>query len=59
MKIFSNFIGEDEPIYDGLKKLDKPITFFYDYIPQDIEQLQIILLCSMNQMSFLECILEY
>ena len=41
MKIFSNFIGEDEPIYDGLKILDKPITFFYDYVPQNIDQLQI------------------
>jgi hypothetical protein len=41
MKIFSNFIGEDEPIYNGLKILDKPITFFYDYIPQSIDQLQI------------------
>jgi hypothetical protein len=41
MKIFSNFIGENEPIYDELKMLDKPITFFYDYIPQNIEQLQI------------------
>jgi hypothetical protein len=41
MKIFSNFIGEDEPIYDGLKILDKPITFFYDYVPQSIDQLQI------------------
>lgn len=41
MKIFSNFISEDDPIYDGLKSLNKPITFFYDYIPQNIEQLQI------------------
>lgn len=41
MKIFSNFIDENEPIYAGLKELDKPITFFYDYVPQSIEQLQI------------------
>lgn len=41
MKIFSNFISENDPIYDGLKALNKPITFFYDYIPQSKEQLQI------------------
>ena len=39
MKIFSNFIPEEDPIYDNLKNLDKPITFFYDYIPQNVEQL--------------------
>jgi hypothetical protein len=41
MKIFSNFISEDDPIYDGLKALNKSITFFYDYIPQNIDQLNI------------------
>jgi len=41
MKIFSNFINENDLIWDNLKKLNKPITFFYDYIPQNIEQLQI------------------
>jgi len=41
MKIFSNFINENDPIYDGLKQLNKPITLFYDYIPQNVEQLQI------------------
>lgn len=41
MKIFSNFISEDDIIYDNLKKLDKPITFFYDYVPQNAEQLAI------------------
>jgi len=41
MKIFSNFRPEDSPVYDGLKALNKPITFFYDYVPQNIEQLQI------------------
>lgn len=41
MKIFSNFISETDPIYDGLKNLEKPITFFYDYIPKNIEQLEI------------------
>lgn len=41
MKVFSNFILENDPIYDGLKILDKPITFFYDYIPQSIEQIQL------------------
>jgi hypothetical protein len=41
MKIFSNFIDENDPIYAGLKQIDKPITFFYDYIPQNIDQLNI------------------
>jgi hypothetical protein len=41
MKIFSNFIPDGDPTYDNLKKLDKPITFFYDYIPQNIDQLNI------------------
>jgi hypothetical protein len=41
MKIFSNFIPESDPIYNTLKQIDKPITFFYDYVPQNIEQLQI------------------
>jgi len=43
MKIFSNFIDENDPFYDGLKEKfkDKPITFFYDYIPQNTDQLQI------------------
>jgi len=47
MKIFSNFISEDDPIYDGLKQIDKLITFFYDYIPQSIDQLNI------NQYNFI------
>lgn len=41
MKIFSNFIDENDLIYNGLKQINKPITFFYDYIPQNIKQLQI------------------
>jgi hypothetical protein len=43
MKIFSNFRPENDPDYDGIKEIckDKPITFFYDFIPQSIEQLQI------------------
>jgi len=41
MKIFSNFISEEDHIYDNLKALNKPITFFYDYVPQSIEQLNI------------------
>ena len=41
MKIFSNFINENDPVYDGLKQLNKPITLFYDYVPQSIDQLQI------------------
>jgi hypothetical protein len=41
MKIFSNFINGNDPIYDKLKSWNKPITFFYDYIPQSIDQLNI------------------
>ena len=41
MKIFSNFISPDDSLYDNLKLLNKSITFFYDYIPQSIEQLQL------------------
>lgn len=41
MKIFSNFIAENDPIYDRLKSWNKPITFFYDHPPQTIEQLQV------------------
>jgi hypothetical protein len=41
MKIFSNFINENDPIYNELKSWNKPITFFYDYIPQSIDQLNI------------------
>tara|TARA_R110000744_G_scaffold191841_3_gene311038 strand:+ start:1157 stop:2038 length:882 start_codon:yes stop_codon:yes gene_type:complete len=42
-KIFSNFRSENHPTYDGIKEIckNKPITFFYDYIPKNIEQLQI------------------
>jgi hypothetical protein len=42
-KIFSNFRPENSSVYDGLKTIyrDKPITFFYDYIPQNIDQLNI------------------
>jgi hypothetical protein len=43
MKIFTNFRPENDPDYDGIKEIckNKPITFFYDFIPQNIEQLQI------------------
>jgi len=41
MKIFSNFISDNDPIYDNLKQIDKPITLFYDYIPQNIDQLNV------------------
>tara|TARA_R110000823_G_scaffold221946_6_gene350359 strand:- start:1076 stop:1954 length:879 start_codon:yes stop_codon:yes gene_type:complete len=42
-KIFSNFRSENHPTYDGIKEIckNKPITFFYDYIPKNIEELQI------------------
>jgi hypothetical protein len=41
MKIFTNFRSENDPDYDGIKEIckDKPITFFYDYVPQSMEQL--------------------
>jgi hypothetical protein len=41
MTIFSNFRPADDPFYNGLKALNKPITLFFDYVPQNIEQLQI------------------
>ena len=37
MNIFSNFRPESSSVYDGIRLLDKPITFFYDFIPQSIE----------------------
>jgi hypothetical protein len=43
-KIFSNFrSAENDDIFNLLREKwnDKPITLFYDYIPQSIEQLQI------------------
>jgi len=44
MKIFSNFrSADDDEIFNSLREKfsDKPITFFYDFIPQSIQQLQI------------------
>ena len=41
MKIFSNFRPADDPFYNGLKALNKPITLFFDYIPKSIDELQI------------------
>ena len=44
MKIFSNFrLADNDIIFDSLREKfgDKPITLFYDYIPQSIEQLNI------------------
>jgi hypothetical protein len=43
MKLFTNFRGENDPDYDGVKEIckNKPITFFYDYVPQNIDQLNI------------------
>jgi hypothetical protein len=41
MKIFSAFRNENDPFYDELKQMDKPITFFYDFIPQNQSQLSI------------------
>jgi len=43
MKIFTNFRPENDPDYDGIKEIckDKPITFFYDYVPQNMGQLSI------------------
>jgi len=43
MKIFSNFRPETSSVYDGLREMgkNKPITFFYDYIPKSIDDLKI------------------
>jgi hypothetical protein len=41
MKIFSNFMNENDSQWDKLKNFNKPITLFHDYIPKNIEQLQI------------------
>jgi hypothetical protein len=41
MKIFSNFIDENDPVWDILKTFDKKITLFYDRIPNNIEELKI------------------
>jgi hypothetical protein len=44
MKIFSNFRdSETDPYFLSIKNKygNKPITFFYDYIPQNINQLQL------------------
>ena len=41
MKIFSNFRPDDDPFYDDLKQLNQPITLFFDYVPQSIDQLNI------------------
>lgn len=43
MKIFSNFRPITSPIYEELRILfkDKPVTFFYDYIPKSIDELQL------------------
>jgi hypothetical protein len=41
MKIFTNFRPIDDPMYDGIRSLDKQITLFFDFIPQNINQLNI------------------
>jgi hypothetical protein len=43
MKIFSNFRSENDPLYNILREKfnNKPITFFYDYIPKNIDELNI------------------
>ena len=41
MEIFSNFRDKDSNEYDGIREIKKPITFFYDYIPQTQEQLNV------------------
>jgi hypothetical protein len=42
LKIFSNFRSLEDPLYNRFKArcADKPITLFYDYVPQSIEDLQ-------------------
>ena len=41
MTIFSNFRPADDPFYNGLKVLSKPITLFFDYVPKGLNELQI------------------
>lgn len=41
MKIFSNFIDENDVVWDILKNFNKPITLFYDKIPNSIDELRI------------------
>jgi hypothetical protein len=41
MKIFSNFRPESHHFYDEVRAIDKPITLFFDYIPQSMEQLNV------------------
>lgn len=42
LKIFSNFRSLEDPLYDRFKVrcANKPITLFYDYIPQTLEDLK-------------------
>jgi len=41
-KLFSNFRSQTDPYFQILEKYkDKPITFFYDYIPQNVNELNI------------------
>jgi len=41
-KLFTNFRSPDDSYFDILEKYnDKPITFFYDYIPQNIDDFKI------------------
>jgi hypothetical protein len=41
MKIFSNFRPANDPFYDGLKALNKPVTLFFDYVPKSLDELQV------------------
>jgi hypothetical protein len=44
MKVFANFrLADDDIIFNSLREKwsNKPITFFYDYIPQTVDQLNI------------------
>jgi hypothetical protein len=62
MKIFSNFRPESHHFYDEVRAIDKPITLFFDYIPQSMEQLNVNpynLYGYQNQMSSSECIPGY
>ena len=42
LKIFTNFRLENDAYFDVLRKYqNKPITFFYDYVPTNIQELQL------------------
>jgi hypothetical protein len=48
-KLFTNFRPSNDPYFKVLEKYeDKPITFFYDYIPQNINELNNLDICDIR-----------